>query len=76
MLSPSPGDFTSHVACSISISLFICTLRLHDASYINMGKHFNVVLNYMYFVWIISASDGVDVWHLQLDKTQLDSHVR
>ena len=41
-----------------------------------MGKLFNVVLNYMYFVWIISASDGVDVWHLQLDKTQLDSHVR
>ena len=41
-----------------------------------MRKHFNVVLNNMSFVWIISASDGVDVWYLQLDKTQLDSHVR
>lgn len=76
MPSPSPRDGMSYVACSISISLFICTLKLHEASYINMGKLFNVVLNYMYFVWIISASDGVDVWHLQLDKTQLDSHVR
>lgn len=24
--------------------------------------------------WFISASDGVDVWHLQLDQEQLDSH--
>ena len=27
------------------------------------------------FVLTFSASDGVDVWHLQLDKAQLDSHV-
>lgn len=26
--------------------------------------------------WFISASDGVDVWHLRLDQEQLDSHVR
>ena len=76
MPPPSPRDGTSYVACSISISLFICTLKLHEASYISMGKHFNMVLNYMYFVLTFSASDGVDVWHLQLDKTQLDSHVR
>ena len=28
------------------------------------------------FVLTFSASDGVDVWQLQLDKAQLDSHVR
>ena len=26
-------------------------------------------------IWFISASDGVDVWHLRLDQEQLDSHV-
>ena len=29
----------------------------------------------MFFI-IISATDGVDVWHLRLDQEQLDSHVR
>ena len=53
MPSPSPGDCMPYVACSISISLFICTLRLHEASYINIGKHFNVVLNYMYFFGLL-----------------------
>ena len=28
------------------------------------------------FVLTFSASDGVELWHLQLDEAQLDSHVR
>ena len=38
-----------------------------------MGK--NIVMCFC-FALTFSASDGVDVWHLQLDKAQLDSHVR
>ena len=34
----------------------------------------NVFLLTLLF-WFISASDGVDVWHLRLDQEQLDSHV-
>ena len=46
-------------------------MRCLNALYICTGK-----CKVLLFCLTFSASDGVDVWHLQLDKAQLDSHVR
>lgn len=43
-------------------------------SEISKNIYENVFLLTLLF-WFISASDGVDVWHLRLDQEQLDSHV-